>query len=118
MKFLRKKRMPTRDEIRKAVPTPNQSADVNGAVISVPLAERRGFFGWLAKRTGAPNRAEIELDEIGLYVWSQIDGRRTVAGIAQALSKEYKLNKHEAEASLLEFIDRLRRRGCITLIKK
>jgi hypothetical protein len=118
MNLLRKKRLPTRDEIRKAVPTPNQLAEVNGAVISVPLTERKGFFGWLAKRTGAPNRAEIELDEIGLFVWSQIDGKRTVAGIAEALSKEYKLNKHEAEASLLEFIDRLRQRGVISLVRK
>ena len=60
MKFFRKKRLPTRDEIRKAVPTPNQTAEVNGAVISLPLAERKGLFGWLAKRTDAPNRVEQE----------------------------------------------------------
>jgi hypothetical protein len=118
MKLFRRKRAPTRDEIRKAIPTKNPSAEERGGILALPLAQRRGFFGWLAKKANASNKLEIELDEIGSFVWGLIDGRRSVAGIAQSLAKEYKLNKHEAEASLLEFLDRLRQRGCISLVRK
>ena len=122
MKLFKRREAPTREDIRKAVPfkhsavTERQTED--SLTLAVPLAERSGFFGWLARRTQAPNETEIELDEIGSFVWNLIDGKRTVTGIADALSKRYKLTKHEAEASLLEFIDRLRRRGCISLRRK
>ena len=118
MRLFRPKRTPTRDEIRKAVPVKNPAAEDRDGILAVPLAERKGLFGWLARKTKAPNKLEIELDEIGKFVWELMDGKRTVAGIALALAKEYKLNKHEAEASLLEFIDRLRQRGCISLVRK
>lgn len=118
MKIFRRRRRPTREEIRRAVPVRNPAAQEDGGIVQVPLAERSGFFGWLARKSKASNRLEIELDDIGLFVWEKIDGRRSVAGIADALSKEYKLNKHEAEASLLEFIDRLRERGLISLVRK
>ena len=118
MNIFRRRRRPTREEIRRAVPIRNSAALEEGGIVQVPLSERSGFFGWLARKSKASNRLEIELDEIGLFVWEKIDGRRSVAGIADALSKEYKLNKHDAEASLLEFIDRLRQRGLISLIRK
>ena len=118
MKFWKRKNLPTRDEIRKAVPVKNPAAEDRAGLIAVPLADRKGFFGWLAKKTNAANHVEFELDEIGTFVWGLVDGKRTVAGIAAELAKEYKLNKHEAEASLLEFIDRLRQRGCISLVRK
>jgi len=72
-------------------------------------------MGWLARRANSPTHHEIELDEIGAFVWEHCDGKRNVAGIAAALSKRYKITSHEAEASLLDFIDSLRQRGCITL---
>jgi len=118
VRLFRRRVSPTREEIKRAIPFRNPNVEQEGASLSLPLSERSGFFGWLAKRAGAANKIEIELDQIGLFVWEQIDGKRSVAGIADALAKEYKLNKHEAEASLLEFIDRLRQRGCVSLKRK
>lgn len=118
MKLSRRRPQPTREEIRRAIPVRNGLVTLVGNTLSLPLAQKRGFYGWLARKSNAPNLLEIELDEIGLFVWSLFDGKRSVAGIAEALSKQYKLNKHEAEASLLEFIDRLRQRGCISLERK
>ena len=113
---------PTREDIRRAVPFKHpavtEAPNEESLLLKVPLGERSGFLGWVARKTNAPNESEIELDAIGAYVWSLIDGKRTVTGIAEALSNNYKLTKHEAEASLLEFIERLRRRGCVSLRRK
>jgi hypothetical protein len=118
VKLFRRRAAPSREDIRRAVPVRAPRLTQEGTVLSVPLEQRAGPWGWLARKTGAPNTAEIELDEIGAFVWGLIDDKRTIAGIADSLSKHYKLTKPEAEASLLEFIDRLRRRGCVYLKRK
>ena len=120
--ILRRRRLPTRDEIRRAVPTLSAGVEIGGStkalVLTMLLQRRPGVWGWLARRTNHPTQHEIELDEIGSFAVGRIDGKRTVAGIASDLSNKYKITKHEAEASLLEFIDSLRKRGYVTLIRK
>ncbi|MFN3422361.1 MAG: PqqD family protein [Armatimonadota bacterium] len=65
---------------------------------------------WLTSR---PVYRQIELDEIGGFVWSLCDGFHSVADIAQELQQRYQLSRREALSSLAEFLSQLRKRGLI-----
>jgi hypothetical protein len=54
------------------------------------------------------------LDEVGTFIWRQIDGRRSVADILTALVAEYEVAEPEARVDLIEFIDELAARKLIT----
>ncbi|MFA4029969.1 MAG: hypothetical protein GDYSWBUE_001305 [Candidatus Fervidibacterota bacterium] len=60
-------------------------------------------------------KRRIELDELGSLVWLMCDGRCTVGEIAQELIKRYKLEKRDAEISLITFIQQLMKRRLITV---
>lgn len=60
-------------------------------------------------------RKRIQLDELGSIVWQMCDGEHTIREIAQELIKRYKLERHEAEVSLITFIQQLIKRRLITL---
>lgn len=65
---------------------------------------------WLTSR---PIYRQIELDEIGSFVWRLCDGSHTIADIAKALQQCYQLSRREAFASLSEFLNQLQKRGLI-----
>ncbi len=65
---------------------------------------------WLVSR---PIYRQVELDEIGSFVWQLCDGSRTVNEIAESLQQRYQLERREAFASLAEFLNQLQRRGLI-----
>jgi hypothetical protein len=54
------------------------------------------------------------LDEVGTFIWRQIDGHRTVAHILAALLEEYDVEEPEARADLAGLIDELAARRLIT----
>jgi hypothetical protein len=58
------------------------------------------------------------LDEVGTFIWRQIDGRRTVADILTALVAEYEVAEPDARADLAEFIDELAARKLITFSER
>lgn len=68
------------------------------------------LFRWLTSR---PVHRQIELDEIGGFVWSLCDGFHSVADIAEELQQRYQLSRREAMASLTEFLSLLQKRGLI-----
>lgn len=122
MRLFRTRPVPTREDIRRAVPKKRAEVEARSdgevTVLRVPLAQRRGLVGWAARKSNSPTQHEIELDEVGSFVWGLCDGKRSLAGIASKLSKHYKITIHEAEVSLLDFVDSLRRRGCLILERK
>jgi hypothetical protein len=65
---------------------------------------------WLTSR---PVHRQIELDEIGGFVWILCDGFHSVADIAEELEQRYQLSRREALASLAEFLSQLQKRGLI-----
>jgi len=65
---------------------------------------------WLTSR---PVYRQIELDEIGGFVWSLCDGFHSVADIARELQQRYQLSRREAFSSLAEFLSQLQKRGLI-----
>ncbi|MCS7192587.1 MAG: PqqD family protein [Armatimonadetes bacterium] len=69
------------------------------------------LMAWLLSR---PIYRQIELDEIGSFVWQLCDGSHTIADIAERLQKRYQLSRREAFASLIEFLSQLKRKGLIS----
>lgn len=60
-------------------------------------------------------KRRIELDELGSVVWLMCDGQHTIGEIAQELVKRYKLERRDAEVSLITFIQQLIKRRLITV---
>ena len=61
----------------------------------------------LSKLFYIPRKRNITLDEVGAEVWQMCNGRTNVGQMIQALSEKYKLNRKEAEVSLLEYLKTL-----------
>ncbi|HLK58050.1 MAG TPA: PqqD family protein [Chthonomonadaceae bacterium] len=78
--------------------------------------------GWLtrmmAKWLHAPTERKVELDEVGGFVWELCDGKNTIEAIVQKLSREYKMNRREAEVSGTLFLQTLLDKNYIGLYKK
>ncbi|MCS7254496.1 MAG: PqqD family protein [Armatimonadota bacterium] len=75
--------------------------------------------GLIAKLLGTLFRLQakkrIQLDELGSLVWLMCDGKHTIGEMAQELMNRYKLDKREAEVSLITFIQQLIKRRLITV---
>ena len=54
-----------------------------------------------------PRERKITLDEVGSEVWQMCDGRTTVAQMIDTLRGKYKLDRKEAEVSLLSYLKTL-----------
>lgn len=61
----------------------------------------------LAKVFYIPERRTITLDEVGTEVWQMCDGQTTVAQMIDRLRDRYKLDRKEAEVSLLSYLKTL-----------
>ena len=62
-----------------------------------------------------PKEKVVELDEIGSDVVRLCEGKKTVREISDHLAKKLNLNRREAEASLLTYLNALVRRGVLAL---
>lgn len=51
--------------------------------------------------------ATHSLDEIGAFIWRQIDGRRSLAGIVEALIAEYEVDSGQATNDVRAFVSQL-----------
>lgn len=80
--------------------------------ITYPETSPSLFSGFIKKQ----RKKRIELDEIGSYVWTLIDGNNTVLDIQKKLVEKYKLHPQEARISLMAFLQSLMSRGLIQLI--
>ena len=86
--------------------------------LAYPLAIKP-WFGRLAEKVGMwdkrPMVKEIELDEMGTFVWQNIDGNHSVKQIAAAFVDRYQVQPREAELSVTAFIKTIGQRGIIGL---
>jgi hypothetical protein len=66
------------------------------------------------------NVADLEsiytLNEVGAYIWEQIDGRRTAAEILPLMVGEFDVTEEEAQRDLVEFVEQLSSIGAITRV--
>lgn len=114
--FRRRRREPgepglQRDEALQAVPLRNPAIDwetqESGRVIlTIPL-QFKPWMKVLKLVAQIPDQKKVELDELGSDVWCWADGETTVETLVGKLAAEHKLNRREAEVSLLQFLQTL-----------
>ncbi len=95
-------------------PSKNPSAEsapneVGEVVVRVPLPRPGGIWRILP----VPDYRSFILDRVGSYIWSLIDGERSVREIAELLASRYKLTQEEAAISLLKYLQMLSSRGLV-----
>jgi hypothetical protein len=61
----------------------------------------------LSKVFYIPETRTITLDEVGTEVWQMCDGHTSVAAMIEKLRLQYKLDRKEAEVSLLSYLKTL-----------
>ena len=61
----------------------------------------------LSKMFYVPKERTITLDEVGTEVWQLCNGRTTVGQMIDELRVKYKLDRKEAEVSLLQYLKML-----------
>lgn len=71
--------------------------------------------GWKGRLFRMPDGATktFEFDNIGVFVWENIDGRTSVQQLIRKLSKKYKLSEREAAVSTNLFLQTLGRKSLI-----
>ena len=105
-------------EIRQSRPRLNDGCELEslptGLRIRGPVLKRLPPMRWLSKWLRLPERLSVELDDMGAFVVEHLDGR-TCDEIIAELATTFRLQRREAEASTLVFLDALAKRRLITL---
>jgi hypothetical protein len=90
-----------------------EKGDDGEVLIRIP----RGEYGWriklLSKFFYIPKERKISLDEVGSQVWELCDGETRVKDIIDRLRRKYKLNRKEAEISLVTYLRDLGKKGLV-----
>ena len=87
-------------------------------ILTVPQNEKVGRVTSDGAVLKAPTERKVELDEVGGFVWELCDGDHTVESIVQKTSRQYKMNRREAEVSVTMFLQMLHERNFIGFYKK
>jgi len=59
------------------------------------------------RRSVAEMESLYTLNEVGARIYELLDGRRTAAQIAETIVEEFEVSQEQAEADVLEFLDKL-----------
>lgn len=82
--------------------------------IRYPIQLNRYFLKLLPAKFSPPLRT-LELDEMGSFVWSHIDGQTSVKILAERIEQNYSCQHLDAERAVALFLRRLGQRGIIGL---
>lgn len=64
-----------------------------------------------------PHAGQIKvLNDVGTFIWTMLDGNRTIADIAEQIYQEYQVDFERAQADAVEFLNELQTRGIIQVI--
>lgn len=95
---------------------PKSDPDAPGVQITVPRREDK--MGQILSRLfQIPATKTIELDEFGAAVWEKCDGKHSVEQLVTFTATAYKLNRRQAEVSVVSFMRMLAQRRLIGLDK-
>lgn len=95
--------------------------DADEVVLQIPLRDDRTaravkrIIKAVRMAKELPETRQVGLDEVGSFVWELCDGIRDINAIVSCLSKEYKLTRREAEASVTMFLQTLAKKNLIGL---
>ena len=78
------------------------SRRIEDEVILVPIRQNVADLGSI-----------YTLNEVGAYIWEQIDGHRTAAEILPLVVGEFEITEEEAQKDLTEFMQQLSAIGAI-----
>lgn len=91
----------------------------NGDILFTYAIPLNRFFRAIHRRFSNNQAAvptkKLQLDGMGSYVWSLIDGEKTVKEIILIFAKHYKVTRQEAETAVAAFLKSLGQRGFIAL---
>ncbi|PCJ62103.1 MAG: hypothetical protein COA79_05290 [Planctomycetota bacterium] len=77
------------------------------------------MFQGIIERFNLPRSEKtIILDEIGAYIWHEIDGKQNTDKIIINFCKKYPMPRREAEVSIIEHLKNLMTRGAISIVFK
>ena len=85
-------------------------------ILNIPLRDDK--VARLIKRfmKNMPESRQLGLDDVGSAVWELCDSVRDINGVVQTISKDYKLTRREAEASVTMFLQTLAKKNLIGLM--
>ena len=103
-----------RSEALNAVPLRNpaiewETQESGRVILTIPL-EFKPWMKLLKVVAQIPDHKKVELDELGSNIWLWADGGATVETLVGQLADEHKLNRREAEVSLMQFLETLAKR--------
>ncbi len=76
------------------IPMKNQahSWEEEDEVVTIHM-ENKGIYNKIAQKFfGSPKVSHVALDELGSFVWKQIDGQRSIYQIGQLVNEEFGTN--------------------------
>jgi hypothetical protein len=105
-----------------SVPILNQNVSIQGSdeenwVLVMKLTKKKSS-SFLSRFTPKQTEHRFELDELGTFVVKQLDGRNTVERIIERFVERFKVNRREAELSVVEFLKTLTRKRIISIAVK
>lgn len=59
----------------------------------------------------------FSLNEVGFFIWDNIDGKKQLSKINSKLSKSYKIKEETAEKDTLDFANSLHKKNLVEIIK-
>jgi hypothetical protein len=88
--------------------------EVGGRVVVIrPMPFTRGLRGLLDRFLHQLSAERIRLDEVGSFAWQRLDGKRTVAEVAELLREEFGDRVEPAEERLGHMVLLMRRDGLL-----
>jgi hypothetical protein len=99
-------------------PEVEEERKADGILLRYPVEVKPWFqsiFKRLSRRDSNIIIRRLQLDTLGSSVWQMVDGKQTVADIAEQFRKTHQLGSREAELSVTAFLKDLGRRGLIAL---
>ena len=113
----RRKSQLTKDDLLASRPIFNTAiewSENDEHVIQIDIKRRDVWWvKLLSKIVFTPEKRSIALDDVGSFVWKMIDEHKNVREMIGKLSKEYKLNRREAEAALMEYLRTLAKKNLV-----
>ena len=104
----RKKQILSKNEWLGLVPSPECASEWEDQqiVLLIPRA-RNPVLKFFVSILNSKPHFRLKLDEVGSFVWQQMDGRRTIKEICKALEAHFQDRVAPAEDRTIEFFKRL-----------
>lgn len=113
--FRRKRRKaeetPTKEDFMKLIP-------IRNPIVEWSEYADGGVYIILRRGRGVKKERRLNLDDIGSFVWMNIDGKSSVDDILSRICSKYKITRIEAETPLLLFLRRLAERKLIAFLPR